>query len=76
MLKDEPLVNAFEKMQMRNFKPDYFRNLAIFEALYQEARRLGALPLEDPLEGIEVDIRLAAALNVREIAGKDRARTG
>jgi hypothetical protein len=48
---------------MRKESPDYFRNLRIFEAMYEQARRLGIFPLHDPLEGIEVDIHLAWALN-------------
>ena len=64
MLRKEPLVEAFEKEQIQRMKPDYFRNLKIFEALYEEGKRLGVLPLEDPLEGIDVDIYLAMVLNV------------
>jgi hypothetical protein len=45
--------------------------LRIFEALYEEAKQLGVFPLKDPLEGIEVDIRLARALNARKVAKKD-----
>jgi hypothetical protein len=59
-----PWVEAFEKAQMRQEPADYFRNLRIVEALLQEALVLGVLPLEDPLEGIEVDIRLAQVINV------------
>ncbi|MBC7344088.1 MAG: hypothetical protein H5U03_01425 [Clostridia bacterium] len=58
------LVEAFEKEQMRQEPPDYFRNLQIVEALLQEATLLGVFPLEDPLEGIDVDIRLARVINV------------
>ncbi len=31
--------------------------------MWQEAVDLGVLPLKDPLEGIEVDIRIAKILN-------------
>lgn len=64
MLKRGSLWEAFEKEQMKKESPDYFRNLRIFEALYQEAKQLGVFPLKDSLEGIEVDILLAKALNV------------
>lgn len=64
MLKKVPLIEAFEKEQMQKAKPDYCRNLQIFESLYQEAKHLGVFPLKDPLEGIELDIRLAIVLNV------------
>lgn len=70
MLKRNSLLGAFEKEQMKNSKPDFFKNLRIFEALYEEAKHLGVFPLKDPLEGIEVDIRLARALNARTISGE------
>lgn len=62
--RGHPWVGAFEKEQMRQEPPDYFRNLRVFEALFQEALLLGALPLRDPLEGIDVDIRLAQVIDV------------
>ena len=65
MLKRSDLVEAFEMELMRRDGVDHQRNLRVVEALYEHARRLGALPLEDPLAGIEVDIRLAKILNVR-----------
>jgi len=65
MLKRRDLVEAFEKDQMRKASPDHQRSLRVAEALYEHARRLGALPLKDPLDGIEVDVRLARILNVR-----------
>jgi hypothetical protein len=71
MLKRNSLLEAFEKEQMRSSKPDFFKNLRIFEGLYEEAKLLGVFPLKDPLEGIEVDIRLAKVLNVRKMAKKN-----
>ena len=65
MVKDPQLLRTLEDDLARSQAPDYLRNLRIFEALYQEARLLGILPLQDPLDGIDVDIRLAAILNVR-----------
>lgn len=64
MIKRPDLIEAFERAQIRNTPPDYFRNLRIFEALYEEAKALGCFPLKDPLEGIEVNIRLAKVINV------------
>lgn len=54
---------AFEKDLIRREKPDLKRNLKIVEALYQEAVELGVFPLKDPLEGLEVDIRIAKVIN-------------
>jgi len=64
MLKRHALLDLFEKEQLKKRKPDYHRNLVIFEALFREAKSLGIFPLKDPLEGLEKDIRLARALNV------------
>ena len=64
MLIRDTLLDSFEKEQIAKSPPDYFHNLLIFESLYEEAKKLGVFPLKDPLEGIEVDIRLAAVLNV------------
>jgi hypothetical protein len=41
----------------------YGQSLKIFEGLWKEALSLGVLPLKDPLEGIENDIRIARVLN-------------
>ena len=76
MFKNPRAVQQFEDAQVRSQPPDYFRSLRIFEALYAEARALGALPARDPLEGIEVDIRVAEVMRVHSLAGEDRARAG
>ena len=65
MIRRHELVARFEAGLARREPLDARRNLAIYEALFREARALGVLPGVDPLEGIDVDIRLARALNVR-----------
>ena len=72
MIKRSEILEAFEKEQIRQNKADYHENLKIFEALYREAQTLGVFPLEDPLEGIDVDIRLAKVLHVRIPDREDR----
>ena len=72
MLKRPDLVEAFEKELMRRDPPDHQRNLRIVEALYEHARRVGALPLEDPLDGIEVEVRLGRIIKVRSDTGAPR----
>jgi hypothetical protein len=54
---------AFERELIRREKPDLIRNLKLVEALFQEAVDLGVFPLKDPLEGLEVDIRIAKVIN-------------
>jgi hypothetical protein len=73
MIRNTKLVEKFEREQIRRRKPDYFLNLRIFESLYEEATHLGIFPLKNPLEGIEADVNLARALNVRTPAGEDRS---
>ena len=63
MIRDTQSLAEFEDNELRKEKPDYPRALALFEAMWKEAMLLGVLPLKDPLEGIEVDIRIARILN-------------
>lgn len=58
--------NEFQKFEMellRKEKLDIKRNFKIAEALYREAVALGIIPFKNPLDGIEVDIRIARAIN-------------
>ncbi len=68
MLRNVPRLTEFEDQMIRNGAIDVARNFRLFEAMVMEARAVAALPLADPLEGIEVDVRLAKALHVREAA--------
>ncbi len=63
MIRRPDLVEAFERDYQRRQPHDYQQNLRIAEALYEEARALGIFPLKDPLDGIDVKIRLAKVLN-------------
>lgn len=64
MIHDSHQLREWENHYIANAAADYFRNLQIFEALYQEAVALGVLPPKDRLEGIEDKIRLARMINV------------
>ncbi len=63
MIKNARILEKFEKELIEIEKPDYLRALKIFEALWKEGVSLGALPLKNPLEDIETDIRIARILN-------------
>lgn len=63
MIKDSGLLEEFEREELKREKPDYDAALRIFEGMWREGMALGVLPLKDPLEGIEVDIRIASMLN-------------
>lgn len=55
--------NKFELTFLKKEKPDIRRNFQIVEALYQEALSLSVFPLKDPLDGLDVDLRVAKAIN-------------
>jgi hypothetical protein len=63
MVKNAKKLQAFEAERIRAEKVDVEQNLRILDALYEEALMLGALPPKDPLEGIEIKIRVAKAVN-------------
>jgi hypothetical protein len=63
MIKNPGLLDELEREEMKKEKPDYISALRIFEGMWLEGTALGVLPLKDPLEGIEVDIRIARMLN-------------
>ena len=75
MIRQPHLVDAFERSQIQRRRPDFIRNLEIFEALFEEAKSLGVFPLKDPLEGVDVESRLAQVLNVQIPARKTRNRS-
>jgi hypothetical protein len=53
----------FERDFLRKEKVDIVRNFHIVEALYKEAVTLGIIPLKNPLDGIEVDLKIAKVIN-------------
>ncbi len=56
-------LQKFELDFSREEKADVVRNLHIVEALYKEAVTLGIIPLKNPLDGIEVDLKIAKVVN-------------
>jgi hypothetical protein len=63
MIKDEKLLSRFEREYIRMEKTNYFDSLRFFEEMWNEGVYLGVLPSNDPLDGIEVDLRIARILN-------------
>ncbi len=70
MIRDKDFFEKWERRQMKKESPNYLRNLSIFEALVAEAKLLGVWPPTDPLEGIEVDLKIAQVINVLKPSGK------
>ena len=63
MIKDVAYWEAWELEYLQNDPVDFVRNLRLLDAMYEHARLLRAFPPADPLEGIEVKIRMARILN-------------
>jgi hypothetical protein len=58
MIKNPKFLKIFKRERM-SFKVA----MKLFESLWQEALALKVLPPKNPLEGIEVDLRIAKILN-------------
>ena len=63
MIKNKEILERFELSLIKNEPLDIEKNLRIFEELLDFAREMEKIPPSNPLEGIEVDIRLARILN-------------
>jgi len=74
MIKNAAELRKFERNLIRSEKPDYIRNVKIVDALRREAVALGVFPAADPLEGIELKIRIAKALNNVRTTPRPRRR--
>jgi len=64
MIRDRRAWEEWEKEQQRREAADFHRNLRLVQALYEEAIALGNWKSRSPLEGFEVKLRVAQALNV------------
>ncbi|MGA2667596.1 MAG: hypothetical protein ABSF32_01615 [Ignavibacteria bacterium] len=63
MIKDKKTLEKFERDLAKRTEVNYRKNRKIFDELLKEAWKLKVFPLKDPLDGIEVDIRIAKILN-------------
>jgi hypothetical protein len=63
MIKNGTKVRSFERGFIKRNKADIRVNLGLVEAMLAEATALGIFPLKDPLAGIDVDIKIAKAVN-------------
>jgi hypothetical protein len=58
--------NEFRKFEIefiRKQRLDLEKNFCLVEALHHEAVALGVLPPKNPLDGIEVDLKIAKVVN-------------
>ena len=67
MVKNTKVLDKFERKEIKKEKNDYLKSLRIFEALWNEGVSLRILPLKNPLEDIETDIKIARILNSQNV---------
>lgn len=66
MLRSTPEWEAFERDWIRREPKGYLANIDVVNGMVEHVEEMGKSPLrENPLHGIEDDIALARALNVR-----------
>ena len=63
MVKNTSKLRAFEDNFKRGNKPDLLQNLRLIDQLYQEAKALSVFPPQDPLSGLDTDIKIARVIN-------------
>ena len=63
MIKNKSQLEKFNRDVIKQEEFTYRQALAIYEALHKEAVSLGVINSENMLEGLEVDIKIAKAIN-------------
>ena len=63
MIRNKRKLNEFYRKLMEEENISHKEALRIYEALHKEAVSLGAISSENILEGLEVDLRIAKAIN-------------
>ena len=59
MIKDKDIWEKFEREYKAKEDMSYEEKLKLYDQMWLWAVKMGAMPPEDPLEGIEKDIELA-----------------
>ncbi len=63
MIGNKLRLNEFHRKLIEEENISHKKALSIYEALHNEAVSLGAISSENILEGLEVDLRIARAIN-------------
>jgi hypothetical protein len=74
VVKNPKELREFERNLIRSERPDYNRNVRIINAFRREAVALGVFPPSDALEGIELKVRIAKAVNNVRTTPRPRRR--
>ncbi|MFH1883885.1 MAG: hypothetical protein ABIL62_14405 [Planctomycetota bacterium] len=63
MIRNKHKLNKFYQKLIKEENLSYKKALSIYEALHKEAVSLGVINSENILEGLEIDLRIAKAIN-------------
>jgi len=63
VIKNVHFLEKIEKDIILKNKLSYEQSLKIFESMWKEGIKLGILPLKYPLDGLDVDLKIAKILN-------------
>lgn len=63
MIVNTPRLQEFNRKLVEQERLSHEEALRIYEALHEEALYLGAISHENILDGLEVDLRIARAIN-------------
>ncbi len=63
MIRNKSKLNKFYQKLIEEENISHKKALSIYEALHKEAVSLGIISSENILEGLEVDLRIAKAIN-------------
>jgi predicted RNase H-related nuclease YkuK (DUF458 family) len=63
MIRNKVKLNKFYQKLIEEENISYKEALSIYEALHKEAVSLGIINSENILDGLEVDLRIAKAIN-------------
>lgn len=63
MIRNSKILHEFEKELIKKDKADVMKNFHIVDSMYDEAVALGVIPMKNPLDGLEVDLKIAKVVN-------------
>ena len=63
VIRNKAKLNEFYQKLIKEENLSYMKALSIYEALHNEAVSLGVINSKNILEGLEVDLRIAKAIN-------------
>jgi hypothetical protein len=71
MIKNSKIVHELETELIKKDKADVIKNFHMVDSMYDEAVALGVIPMKNPLDGLEIDLKIAKVVNhVSEASGQ------